>query len=305
MMGELLDSTHLAGNHEALRAQVRADGYVFLRGAVDVGAIAAARAGVMAGLAAAGWVAPGPDPDRPAIVPPPRATSQAHAWADTGFRAAAGSPAFNALPYGPRLSAVMGMIMGAGAFPYPVKVLRVVYPAALVPDHGGAHVHRDYGVLGVQDMFTTWVPLMDIPRTLGGLAVKPGSQTERPSPPVLLGDDTPGWLTANYRPGDVLVFHCLTAHAALPNRTGHLRLSGDFRWQLATDAVPRGMVYGPGGIELFSRVFAREPWWRPVPAGLTFRPGPDRPLPGSPLPPSRYVDAPPVWGGAHYQFSPH
>ena len=39
----------------------------------------------------------------------------------------------------------------------------------------GPFVHCDYAVSGVQDMLTTWLPLMDIPPVLGGLAIRPGS----------------------------------------------------------------------------------------------------------------------------------
>ena len=32
------------------------------------------------------------------------------------------------------------------------------------------YIHHDYAVPGVQDMLTSWIPLMDIPVSLGGLA---------------------------------------------------------------------------------------------------------------------------------------
>jgi len=41
-----------------------------------------------------------------------------------------------------------------------------------------------------------------------------------------------------YRLRDVIIFHCLTPHAALPNTGSVLRLSGDFRWQLADRPAP-------------------------------------------------------------------
>jgi len=38
--------------------------------------------------------------------------------------------------------------------------------------------------------------------------------------------------------------------------------------------APLEMILGPAGrsSELFSRLLGREPWWEPVPAGLTLRP---------------------------------
>ena len=75
-------------------------------------------------------------------------------------------------------------------------------------------------------------------------------------------------------PGDVLVFHCLTPHAALPNQGSTLRISGDFRWQRSDEPAPAELVLGPAGRppEMFSRLFGRERWWEPVAAGLTLRP---------------------------------
>jgi hypothetical protein len=140
----------------------------------------------------------------------------------------------------------------------------------------------------------------------------------------------------------VLVFHCLTPHAALPNMGGAdmggadmggadmggadmggadmggadmggadtarpgmtrpglppgrlLRLSADFRWQLAGRPAPAELVFGQQGQppELFSRILGREPWWRPVPAGLTLVPRAQ--LAAVPPGPSRFFTVHPAW----------
>src|SRR5260370_34707807 len=45
-------------------------------------------------------------------------------------------------------------------------------------------------------------------------------------------EDIPGpWLTSDYHPGDVLVFHNLTLHWGLPNHSDRIRLSSDTRAQ--------------------------------------------------------------------------
>jgi hypothetical protein len=132
----------------------------------------------------------------------------------------------------------------------------------------------DYGVSGVQDMLTSWIPLMEIPPRIGALAVQPGGHLGPPGRPRPLSATEPGWATTSYEPGDVLVFHCLTPHAALPNRGSTLRISGDFRWQRSDEPAPAELVLGPAGRppEMFSRLFGRERWWEPVPAGLALRP---------------------------------
>jgi len=158
----------------------------------------------------------------------------------------------------------------------------------VVPHQPGNFVHQDYS--SVQDMFTCWTPLGDVPRTLGGLALRPGTQHTSRVRHRPLDRLEPGWLTTDYKAGDVLVFHCLTTHAALPNREGRMRFSAEYRWQLADQPAPRRLVMGPGGHEIGSRLFGRTPWWRPVPAGLRLfdDAGVDAPA-VLPAPPSRFV----------------
>ncbi len=131
------------------------------------------------------------------------------------------------------------------AFSYPAKVLRAVYPERPGARARGRYVHHDYAVAGVQDMLTSWIPLMDIPVRLGGLAVRPGGHLGPPRLPRPLGRIAPGWATTSYRCGDVIIFHCLTPHAALANTGTALRLSGDFRWQAAGQAAPAELILGP------------------------------------------------------------
>ncbi len=210
------------------------------------------------------------------------------AFGDPGYRRILADPGFNCIPFVSRLADLMAEILGPLGFCYPLKIPRVVYPSGLVPRQPGNIVHKDYGV--VQDMFTSWVPLGDVPRTLGGLAIEPGSQKAvRVRYRPLYGLE-PGWLTTDYHAGDVLVFHCLTTHAALPNHENHLRLSAEYRWQLSDQRAPRRMVIGPNGWEIGSRMFRGTPWWRSVTPRLAlFDGGAIDDDPALPAPPSRFV----------------
>src|SRR6202023_4224392 len=100
-------------------------------------------------------------------------------------------PGFNRIPFTSPLADLMGQILGPNGFCYPLKLPRLVYPAALVPRQPGNVVHKDYG--SVQDMFTCWVPLGEVPRTLGGLAVEPGSQHSSQVRYQVLDRLEPGW----------------------------------------------------------------------------------------------------------------
>ena len=243
---------------------------MFLRGLLPAAQVRAAGEMVAAALQTGGWTAAG----SPLLG---QAAGPQEAMADPAYRTAVLSLAFNALPYMGPLRGTVRRILGPEAFSYPVKVLRAVAPESPAERTRGRYIHCDYMGSGVQDMLTTWVPLAEVPAVLGGLAVRPGGHRDKPRRPRLLTGTERGWGTTDYCPGDVIIFHCLTPHAALPN-TGHqLRLSADFRWQQPSLPAPSEMILGPAGrpFELFSRLLGREPWWEPVPADLTLRPRSD------------------------------
>jgi hypothetical protein len=285
---ELADSRGLAGDPVALTARFAADGYLFFRGLLPADRVRAAGERVAAALRAGGWTPAGSPHLGPAAGP-------REALADPAYRAAVISPAFNELPYLASLRGVVRRLLGPSAFSYPVKVLRAVPPEVPAQRTRGRYVHCDYGVSGVQDMLTTWMPLGDIPVALGGLAVRPGGHRERPRRPRPLDGTERGWAAASYHAGDVIMFHCLTPHAALPNVGHQLRLSADFRWQWPGVPAPAEMILGPAGRppELFSRLLGRQPWWEPVPAGLTLRPRAE--LAARPPGPSRLFAVHPAW----------
>ena len=258
---ELGEANGLLGDTAALRQCIAADGYVFFRGLLDpdyVGAVG--RVGLSA-LQAAGWMAPAEDPvgARPRL--PVRAVRMRDAFSDPGYRQIIADPGFNCLPFSSPLADVMAQLLGPLAVCYPLKIPRVVYPTSLVPRQPGNYVHKDYRT--VQDMFTCWVPLGDVPRSLGGLAILPGSQHSSAIHHRPLDRLERGWVTTDYQAGDVVVFHCLTTHAALPNHEQRLRFSGEYRWQLADQPAPQRMVIGPSGREIGSPLFGRTDWWRP------------------------------------------
>jgi hypothetical protein len=285
---ELRDSRPILGDWQALRAQIATEGYVFLRGLLDPAAVRQVGRAGLGYLQEAGWTEPGPDPVSAPPRRPVRAVRMRDAFGDPGYRRILVDPGFNMTPFASPLADLMGQILGPGGFCYPLKLPRIVYPAALVPRQPGNVVHQDYR--SVQDMFTCWVPLGDVPPSLGGLAVEPGSQTTSRVRHRPLESLEPGWLTADYRAGDVLVFHCLTTHAALPNTDSRMRFSAEYRWQLADQPAPRRMVLGPRGNEIGSQAFARTRWWRPVPQGVTlFDDGGADGRPWLPAPPSRFV----------------
>jgi hypothetical protein len=284
---ELRDSKVLFGDWSALRSLIAADGYVFMRGLLDPATVRAVGRAGLGFLQAAGWTAAGTDPAEAHPQPPARAVRMRDAFGQPGYREIVRDPAFNMIPFVPPLADLMRQILGPAGFCYPLKLPRVVYPASVVPRQPGNFVHHDYG--SVQDMFTCWVPLGDVPRSLGGLALNPGSQQTTQVRPHALNELPHGWLTTDYRAGDVLVFHCLTVHAALPNRENRMRFSAEYRWQLCDQPAPRRLVIGPQGHEIGSRLFSHTRWWRPVPRELVLFDDGGTESRTVPVPPSRFV----------------
>jgi Phytanoyl-CoA dioxygenase (PhyH) len=285
---ELVDSSSLLGDPDALRGRVGEDGYLFFRGLLDPGFIRQVGHNGLAALQEAGWTEPGEDPLSAPPRRPARAVRMRDAVGDPGYWRLIADPGFNCLPFGTPLSDVMGQLLGPLGVCYPLRVPRVVFPASVAPRHPGNFCHKDYGA--VQDLFTCWVPMGDVSRAMGGLALVPGSQHRARVAPRPVRRLEPGWVTADYRAGDVLIFHCLTTHAALPNRSGNLRFSGEYRWQLADLPAPRRVVIGPSGQEIGVRLFGRTNWWRPVSTRLRLfdAGGLDAPA-VHPAPPSRFV----------------
>jgi Phytanoyl-CoA dioxygenase (PhyH) len=287
-VGEFVDSRGLFGDWAALRARIAADGYVFMRGLLDETTVRSVGLVGLAHLQDAGWTAPAHDRFTAPPRLPIRAVKMRDAFGDPGYMRILADPGFNQIPFTSPVADLMAQLLGPAGFCYPLKLPRVVYPTEVVPHQPGNVIHKDYG--SVQDMFTCWVPLGEVPRTLGGLALEPGSQHSTRVRYRPLDRLEHGWVSTDYQPGDVLVFHCLTTHAALPNREHRIRFSAEYRWQLADQPAPRRLVIGPHGNEIGSRLFARTAWWHPIAPGLTlFDDNGIDTQPILPAPPSRFV----------------
>jgi hypothetical protein len=284
----LRDSRGILGDTQALRVRIAEDGYVFMRGLLDPAMVRAVGRSGLGHLQQAGWTEPHDDP----VIAPPRmpvrAVRMVDALGDPGYRRILADRGFNRIAFEGPLADLMCQILGPTGFCYPMKLPRIVYPVSVVPRQPGNTVHKDYRA--VQDMFTCWVPLGAVPESLGGLAVLPGSQLTTRVRHRPLDRLESGWVTTDYEAGDVLVFHCLTTHAALPNRQQRMRFSAEYRWQSSDVPAPQRVVVGPRGHEIGSRLFRSAPWWRSVLPGLTLfdddRWGARTSLPASP---SRFV----------------
>jgi ectoine hydroxylase-related dioxygenase (phytanoyl-CoA dioxygenase family) len=151
--------------------------------------------------------------------------------------------AFHALAHHRNLLTALDSLFGGETFVHPLKILRTIFPAA---QNYTTPPHQDYyHVRGTEETWTSWIPLGDCKKELGGLAVVPGSHhwgllPERPAKGAgLISIDVPEdalWVTGEFKAGDVLMFHSHTVHQGIDNDSKNkIRLSMDCRFQAMED----------------------------------------------------------------------
>ncbi|HUE14272.1 MAG TPA: phytanoyl-CoA dioxygenase family protein [Planctomycetaceae bacterium] len=222
---------------DVLDSQFREDGYLFFRQVLDVAQVLEVKRDFVRVLQQQGIV---------------RAGTSEPIWTGAGL----GAIDDNAL-YG--LGSYVELIESQGmqqlmerVFGQPIFMFRGTNIRYSLP-HDGLHMtppHQDHFFIRANSEFrTVWVPLMEIGKDVGGLALAVGSHKRglrehreqenvysyqmrgRKQSGVALEHIGEPWLTTDYRAGDVLVFHSLMLHWALPNRSERVRLSLDARCQ--------------------------------------------------------------------------
>jgi ectoine hydroxylase-related dioxygenase (phytanoyl-CoA dioxygenase family) len=151
------------------------------------------------------------------------------------------------------------------------KLIRYTIPGD--PSCTGAHYDLVYLRAGTERVYTSWIPIGDIPAEMGGLVYLEGSHTwgrvkeaefsaaNADLPPEQrisaynknmtdtgwLTRDLPSladrlntrWLAADYEAGDMVIHSAFMIHAATVNRDpgSRIRLSTDIRYQLVRDEI--------------------------------------------------------------------
>ncbi len=201
-----------------------ADAYVCLRGAADPAMVGAVYALAVEACRPFGWLGAegrltGTGYDDPRWVQVQQALLP--------------TPEMEALRSAPSVLEALEIVCGTPVRAARADIVRVALPAQpelTTPPHQDHHY-----VGGAPDLWVAWWPLHDLSEAHGPLAVWPGSAARGPLPHsdggvgVNIADDA--WVSGALRAGDVVLFHCLTVHRALPNRSEHARLSADFRYR--------------------------------------------------------------------------
>jgi len=235
VMGELVDSAPLLITCEfgALRDRLARDGYIYLKAALERGAVRTAGRSVEQFLAANQLNLDG----RGITLTGLEAVTHSVPMLDV-LEGAALRRIFDALfdERGKTLSTKWARVVGAGE-QTSVHSDAFFFDAAAEPSSPSA------------SMLVCWTPLDDCPRDSGPLALAVGSHLldgfhngggggcELPSGFEVA---TAEWRTASFSAGDALIFHIRCVHGSLPNRTSTRRISVDTRWYPASVEIGSG-----------------------------------------------------------------
>ena len=267
--GELHDSADAVDDFDELRRRFDLDGYLYLPGLLDRETLLAARRKMLEGLAEREFV----NLDCPLMDGVAKREVAVSAISMNGL-SKKNEPLHRALFGGPMIAFYERFLGG------PVRPLDFTWHRVKTSGTETAtSPHYDIVFMGrgTKNLYTSWTPLGDIPKQMGGLMIlenshrleeikatygqidvdvycsnapdaaeiESGRKRWRHAGVGLYAEDAIAvgqelkrrWLTTDYQLGDLLVFSMYTMHASTDNHTDRLRLSTDTRYQLASEPV--------------------------------------------------------------------
>lgn len=263
LMRDSNDALHDVGE---LRARMQRDGYLYLPGLLNKEWVLDARRSIAEKLQAEGVL----HPDYPLMDCVNNPQKKMSFRPDLTVK----NERVIKLLYSGNIMTFFDRFLGAPTLHFDFTWLRVMCPG------GGTQSHCDivYMGRGTQQLYTAWTPFGDVPFEQGGLIVLEGSnnherlrntygkkdvdsfctnKTGRQAQhhwafgnggglsqnPNQISRQLGGrWLTAEYKLGDALFFTAHTVHASIDNKSKHIRISSDSRYQLASDPVDERWV---------------------------------------------------------------
>lgn len=229
-MRELSPSDHVLSDTVAARDLFGEQGYLYFRGVLDVDVIESVRRGVIAWFVGRGLaeVHDGNAKWLGRRVP----------WAGIHPAGLFETNLHNSLARHRSMRRIYETAFGEPGYVLPIIEYQSAYPGM----SGLGRAHQDAPSNPGLHFAVFWVPLVEMPEPVGGLAIAPGFhragslQARAGQPgwlPHIPDDRVPpdAWGRADYRPGDVLVFHGMTPHVGMENTSQVMRLSIDVRAQ--------------------------------------------------------------------------
>ncbi len=262
-----LTPSHPQTSIDQLREQLKADGYLWLRGFFPREDILALRRRFFERMKPAGIVAEGTDAGAGIFSGKRDQTGQTTKLLLEFVRTAA----YESFCFQPRLWEFYEQLLGGDVYLHKRKIVRQTYPHD--PRTTDAHYDLIYLRGGTDTVLSSWIPLGDVPLEMGGLTYLEGSDAfgrqleaefavhnaalspeERLSAynknmsatggigkdlRVLVDRYQTRWLVADYEAGDMVVHTSYMIHAATQNNSSEnrLRLSTDIRYQRIRDEI--------------------------------------------------------------------
>ena len=251
---EFTQATHADAGIDAARHYLIRDGYLFIRDFLPEEEVAEVETCIRGAVAATpGWIAEDSGPSGWKAGPSVANNLDEEPGFLAMYRRIQSIQKFHEFAHHPRILSIVGRLLQDEVFAHSNHVARVVGPW---PKIESSKIHQDWRpIQGAADTLTVWIPLANIPVVFGGLRVLEGSHrcgllpvesSSRPAGVSIPVDDCDDqWRTASYRRGDVLIFHSLTVHGGLPNKTDELRRSCEFRYQRVSDPAVESTVQRP------------------------------------------------------------
>lgn len=264
-MQPFLASNDLLDNPQALRERSGRDGYLFFRGLLDPDKLTEVRRQILEICAQHGWTEPGTDPVDGIAAP-----GVVHVEGQPHFNQVYRGEimcleVFHALAHEPALLEIFETLFQEEVLVHPRNIARIIFPQA---KQFTTPPHQDFiHIQGTEDTWTSWIPLASCPEELGGLAVLAGSHKDGlfEVKPMLgaggLGIETEAmphqWVYSVFEPGDVVLFHSLTVHKGLPNRSeDKMRISVDFRYQGVSEPIVGASLLPHGSVIPWEQVYS-------------------------------------------------
>ena len=247
-MGELIDSSPLVADPDALRDRFEAEGHLLMRGLVPPEMVLAAREEILTKYAVVGEI-----DDRHPIMDAIAGDGDGvlHANMRAFTESVRTGAHYESVILHERILGVVGVLLGGEAVPFDFRWPRLVRPG----EGCGFHCDGPYMNRATDKHLSCWIPLGRIEPHESGLVILERSHRSQRLRDGYLAmdadrdglvwlDEDPAivqehygerWLTTTYEPGDVLIFSMNTLHGAADNASpiDRCRLSTDSRYYLA------------------------------------------------------------------------
>ncbi len=243
MIKAFRDSTEHCREPVALAAHLAEDGYLFVRGLLPRDVVLNARRRCLEVCRAGGWLRMG-TPLMEAIAEPSSACVDPEpAFLDV-YKRMYVLEELHALQLRPEVIELFERLFGESVLAHPRLILRSIFPGHATYK---TPPHQDFPhIQGTTETFSVWLPLSDCPIEMGGLTVAEGSHRAGVRPFKLTNGAggmevtdplTRCWRASDVAAGDALIFHSMTVHKALLNRSARIRQSIDGRYQRASEPI--------------------------------------------------------------------